>query len=81
MTWEGELYLEAHNGTYTSMAEIKHYNRTMEELLRMAEILNTVAILNGHETFEQSVFTDLWRIFMIDQFHDVLPGTCTLLTL
>ena len=25
MSWEGELYLEGHNGTYTSMAEHKYY--------------------------------------------------------
>lgn len=23
----------------------------------------------------------MWNVFMIDQFHDVLPGTCTELTL
>ena len=23
----------------------------------------------------------MWYTFMIDQFHDVLPGTCTKLTL
>jgi alpha-mannosidase len=38
MNWEGELYLEGHNGTYTSMAEHKYYNRYMEILLRDVEI-------------------------------------------
>ena len=38
MTWEGELYLELHNGSFTSMAEHKYYNRFMETLLRDVEI-------------------------------------------
>ena len=38
MTWEGELYLELHNGTFTTMSEHKYYNRYMETLLRDVEI-------------------------------------------
>lgn len=30
MKWEGELYLELHNGTYTSMSDNKKYNRELE---------------------------------------------------
>ena len=44
MTWEGELYLEIHNGTYTSMAEHKIYNRQVELLLRDTEILYYFAL-------------------------------------
>lgn len=85
MTWEGELYLEAHNGTYTSMAEIKYLNRYMEHKLRDTEILFNLASLLGGPGFptvhSQQTFTDMWHEFMIHQFHDVLPGTCTLLTI
>ena len=45
MTWEGELYLELHNGTYTTMAEHKYYNRFMETLLRDVEILHYMSFL------------------------------------
>jgi len=45
MTWEGELYLELHNGTFTSMAEHKYYNRYMEILLRDVEIFYNIAEL------------------------------------
>ena len=86
MTWEGELYLELHNGTFTSMAEHKYYNRYMEILFRDLEILYNVAELtqlnpdpstfpNEHENIKK-----MWYTFLIDQFHDVLPGTCTFLT-
>ena len=45
MTWEGELYLELHNGTYTSMAANKHYNRRMETMLRDTEIISSLAAM------------------------------------
>ena len=45
MKWEGELYLELHNGTYTTMAENKKYNRTAEILLRDVEIFSSLAAL------------------------------------
>ena len=47
MSWEGELYLEGHNGTYTSMAEHKYYNRFMEILLRDVELFYYSAELIG----------------------------------
>ena len=88
MTWEGELYLEAHNGTYTSMSKHKHYNRYMEILLRDTELFYYFAQLmqpiKFAELLKEYCHTDIkemWYIFMIDQFHDVLPGTCTVLTL
>ena len=80
MTWEGELYLELHNGTYTNMAEHKHYNRFTENLLRDLEIFTNFAEAVCGKFMQPEEITDMWRIFLIDQFHDVLPGTCTELT-
>jgi alpha-mannosidase len=80
--WEGELYLELHNGTYTSVAEIKNYCRRMEIRLRDLEILSSLAHFNNAEEFRYKLheITDMWHVFLIDQFHDVLPGTCIGLT-
>ena len=50
MTWEGELYLELHNGTYTTMAEHKFYNRYMETLLRDVEFFSYICELQGSES-------------------------------
>jgi alpha-mannosidase len=50
MTWEGELYLELHNGTYTSMSEHKFYNRFMEILLRDVELLHYLSDLLGNKS-------------------------------
>jgi alpha-mannosidase len=82
MTWEGELYLELHNGTYTSMAEHKFYNRFMETLLRDVEILHYLSHLGSKQTQDPThdEIREMWYVFMIDQFHDVLPGTCTFMT-
>jgi alpha-mannosidase len=79
MTWEGELYLELHNGTYTTMAEHKYYNRYMETLLRDVEFFNYLCELGGSESNHTKI-KEMWYTFLIDQFHDVLPGTCTFLT-
>jgi alpha-mannosidase len=45
MKWEGELYLELHNGTYTSVSDIKRYNREMEIYLRDVEIISSYAAM------------------------------------
>ena len=80
MTWEGELYLELHNGTYTTMAEHKYYNRFMETLLRDVEILHYMSFLEHPQADVHQAIKQMWYTFLIDQFHDVLPGTCTYLT-
>lgn len=66
--WEGELYLELHNGTYTSVAEIKNYCRRMEIRLRDLEILCSLAHFNNAEEFRYKLneITDMWHIFLID---------------
>lgn len=37
--WVGELYLELHRGTYTSIAKNKRYNRKSELSYQQAETL------------------------------------------
>lgn len=51
--WVGELYLELHNGTYTSQAKIKAYNRKCEFLLREVELLMAIAYATGSITEAQ----------------------------
>lgn len=76
MKWDGELYLELHNGTYTSVSDIKKYNREMETLLRDVEIISSyAALINKDFIYDADEIRDIWHTFLIDQFHDVLPGT------
>lgn len=72
--WVGELYLELHRGTLTSMAAIKRGNRKTELQLRDAEITNTAAALAG-ATYPKDRFETVWKKLLINQFHDILPGT------
>ncbi|KAM8972229.1 alpha-mannosidase 2C1 [Pelodytes ibericus] len=76
-TWEGELFLELHNGTYTTQAQIKKGNRQGEQLLRDVEILSSLALAkNSKFTYPSSKLQHLWRLLLLNQFHDVLPGSC-----
>ena len=56
-TWQGELYLEFHRGTYTTMARNKRSNRQCELLYQNAELLSTVAGALWGEQFPKE---DLW---------------------
>ncbi len=71
----GELYFQAHRGTYTSQAKIKQGNRRSEYTLRDAEMWGTIAhILNGHP-FSPDDLKPTWHKLLLNQFHDILPGS------
>lgn len=71
--WKGELYFELHRGTYTSQALNKRYNRKLEVLLREIEIL--LASSNTFEKYPKEELDHLWKLFLLNQFHDILPGS------
>ncbi|MFL5664134.1 MAG: alpha-mannosidase, partial [Ktedonobacteraceae bacterium] len=73
-TWVGELYLEYHRGTYTSQARVKQANRRAELLYREVELLNAWASLYGMAS-RQEQLNQGWRLLLLNQFHDVLPGS------
>ncbi|MDQ2887406.1 MAG: alpha-mannosidase [Chloroflexota bacterium] len=73
-TWVGELYLEYHRGTYTSQARNKQANRRAELAYRETELLNAWASLYGMPS-RQEQLNEGWRIILLNQFHDVLPGS------
>jgi len=72
--WVGELYLEYHRGTYTSQARTKQNNRQAELLLREAEWLNAWAVTQGAIN-RQADLDAAWRTVLLNQFHDILPGS------
>ncbi|KAL7980375.1 hypothetical protein Chor_014704 [Crotalus horridus] len=92
-TWVGELFLELHNGTYTTHGQsldilykillfslwiqIKKGNRECERLLHDVEILSSLALVQKSSFQYPSVqLQHLWRLLLLNQFHDVLPGSC-----
>lgn len=72
--WVGELYLEYHRGTYTSMARNKRSNRKCELLWQDAEFLSTWTSKLDND-YPASEIYDSWEIILLNQFHDILPGS------
>lgn len=70
--WQGELYLELHRGTLTSKHQIKAGNRRCEQALRDLEIIDAV-LAEGDADSDQ--LRALWEDLLVNQFHDILPGT------
>ncbi len=68
--WDGELYLEMHRGTFTTKSYIKRANRRLEEKFRTAEMLS---VMRGDNNRQE--ITSLYKTFLINQFHDILPGS------
>ena len=71
----GELYFQAHRGTYTSQAKTKQGNRRSEFALREAEFWGTIASLLNGFNFTSRSLDETWRALLLNQFHDVLPGS------
>ena len=73
----GELYLEFHRGVFTSQLEMKQGNRRSEHALREAEFLWVLALLAGipRERFPAARLERLWQMVLLNQFHDILPGS------
>lgn len=75
-TYAGELYLELHRGTLTSKHQIKHNNRKAEFALRDLEYLTVSnAVKNGVAASDEKIHP-LYEDLLLNQFHDILPGTC-----
>ncbi|HEY8281582.1 MAG TPA: glycoside hydrolase family 38 C-terminal domain-containing protein, partial [Leifsonia sp.] len=73
--WVGELYLEFHRGTYTSQARTKRGNRRSEQLLHEAELWATTAAVRAGTPYPVDALREAWRTVLLQQFHDVLPGS------
>jgi alpha-mannosidase len=73
-TWKDELYLEYHRGTYTTQAETKRFNRESEVLLSNTEKISSLAFLLGSE-YDQKSLKSSWEKVLMNQFHDILPGS------
>ena len=75
--WVGDLYLEFHRGTYTSMATNKRSNRKSELALQRCEALSFTHLLLGG-SYDRQGLNDTWRTVLHNQFHDILPGSSIL---
>ena len=73
--WQGELYLEYHRGTYTSMADNKKNNRRSEFLFENAELLSSIRKSIFGDAFPKAKLHDGWEMILTNQFHDIIPGS------
>ena len=73
--WSGELYLELHRATLTSQVGIKQGNRRSEHLAREAELWSATAAAAGLLGYPYAELDDIWRDILLNQFHDILPGS------
>ncbi len=73
--WSGELYLEFHRGTLTAQARNKKYNRKSEYLYQDAETLGVLAKTLAGKEYESQKILDGWKIILLNQFHDIIPGS------
>lgn len=72
--WTGELYLEYHRGTYTSMARNKRDNRKSEIIYTdLEKILTFKEVVQ--EGYDKEALDKAWKTILLNQFHDILPGT------
>ncbi|MFI5626749.1 alpha-mannosidase [Nocardioides sp. NPDC051685] len=73
--WVGELYLELHRATLTSQHRTKQGNRRCEHLLVEAELWSATAAVRGLLDYPYDELDALWQQILLQQFHDILPGT------
>ncbi len=73
--WVGELYFQAHRGTYTSQARTKKANRLAEIALREAELWGASAAWLKGFSYPLARADGLWKDTLLCQFHDILPGS------
>lgn len=73
--WVGELYLEYHRGTYTSMARNKRDNRKAEFAYQNVELWSSMHRQLCQGTYPTQMLDDGWKTILINQFHDILPGS------
>jgi len=75
-TWNGELYLEYHRGTYTTQSRNKRANRKSEFLLHDAEWLAVLAMtLDPGYVYPTETLNQAWQLVCLNQFHDIIPGS------
>jgi len=73
--WIGELYLERHQGTLTTQAANKRFNRKLELALRELEWTAAMASALGGAKYPAAKIETIWKEVLLYQFHDILPGS------
>jgi alpha-mannosidase len=79
-TYSGDLLLTEHSaGSMTSESFMKRANRKNEQLAKSAEQLASIADWLGGAKYPMNKINNSWDLVLGSQFHDILPGTSTVL--
>jgi len=70
--YRGELYFDRHQGTFTTQAKAKWYNRHLEFALHELEML---LAMSNPEEYPKDELEEIWKETLLYQFHDILPGS------
>ncbi|MFU8793425.1 MAG: alpha-mannosidase [Acholeplasmataceae bacterium] len=73
-THKGEIYLEKHQGTFTTQARTKRFNRKCEQALHDVEFLSLLASKYGFK-YPKDQIEKIWKEILLYQFHDIIPGS------
>lgn len=74
--YRNELYLELHRGTYTNQHTIKRNNRKAEIAIHNAELYTVEKAVAEGAVASGDQIAPLLEKLLVNQFHDILPGTC-----
>jgi len=74
--WNDEMYLEYHQGTFTTHSRVKRNNRRLECKAVSVEALCALvdAQLKGTR-YPRAEIDETWKMILKNQFHDALPGS------
>lgn len=64
-------------GCYTSQSKIKLANSAAESTLNEAETFDSILSLLNSSKGHSEKFAKSWEKVLFNQFHDILPGSCT----
>lgn len=73
--WVGELYLEFHRGTLTSIGKIKRANRKAEFAINKSEFWSSLSEQMLKKKYPDQIIRDTWELILLNQFHDIIPGS------
>ena len=73
--WQGELYLEFHRGTLTSIGRNKRNNRKSEFAFLDTEMQSVMAKKLMGKDYPKAALHDGWEKILTNQFHDIIPGS------
>lgn len=71
--WSGDLYLEFHRGTYTTISRVKKNNRETEFMLLNTELFSCINKILLNRAYPD--LDEIWKTLLLNQFHDIIPGS------